>query len=75
MVMIKEAGADTPEKIVDHFARRFLSATPAAKDRAVLVDFLRARLGSTGVQGSSQLGESLRELLYLVVSMPEYQLG
>ena len=75
MAMIKEAGADTPEKIVDHFAHRFLSAAPAAKDRAVLVDFLRARLGSTAVQGSPQLDNALRELLYLVVSMPEYQLG
>jgi hypothetical protein len=75
MAMIKQAGADTPEKIVDHFVRRFLSVTPAAKDRTVLIDFLRGRLGSTGVQWSPQLDDSLRELLYLVVSMPEYQLG
>ena len=34
-------GADTPEKVVDHFARRFLSVPLAEKDRAVLVDFLR----------------------------------
>jgi hypothetical protein len=73
--MIREAAADTPEKIVDHLARRFLSVTPLPKDRAVLVEFLRGKLGSTSVQQSPQLEDSLRELLYLVVSMPEYQLG
>ena len=44
--MIQEAGDTTLEKIVDHLARRFLSVTLGEKDRAVLVDFLRGRLGS-----------------------------
>jgi hypothetical protein len=64
--MTQAAGADTPEKVVDHFVRRFLSVTLAEKDRAVLIEFVRGRPRTEG---------SLRELLYLVLSMPEYQLG
>ena len=73
--MIQAAGADTPETVVDHLARRFLSVTLAEKDRAVLIEFLRGRLGTTRVQPGPRLEDALRELLYLVLSMPEYQLG
>jgi uncharacterized protein (DUF1800 family) len=65
--MIQAAGADTPEEAVDYLVRRFLSVPLAARDRTVLVDFLRAR-GDLSEQ-------SLRELLYLILSTPEYQLG
>jgi hypothetical protein len=64
--MMQEAAADTDEKVVDHLARRFLPVTLAEKDRAVLVEFVRGR---------PRTEDSLRELLYLVLSMPEYQLG
>jgi len=73
--MVKAANADTVEKVVDHFALRFLRVTLADKDRAVLVDFLRGKLGSTTIQSSEKLEPALRELLYLVLSTPEYQLG
>lgn len=73
--MIQTAGADTPETAVDSLARRFLSVTLAEKDRAVLIEFLRGRLGRTRMEPGPRLEDSLRELLYLVLSMPEYQLG
>jgi uncharacterized protein (DUF1800 family) len=73
--MTKAAGAGTVDEVVDYFARRFLSVPLAAKDRAVLVGFLRDKLGSTTIQPGGTLEESLRELLYLVLSTPEYQLG
>ena len=73
--MIQAAGGDTPEKIVDHLARRFLSVSLAEKDRAVLIDFLRGRLGTARMQPGPQLEDSLRELLYLILSTPQYQLG
>jgi uncharacterized protein (DUF1800 family) len=73
--MVRSAHADTVEKVVDHFAMRFLRTPLAAKDRAVLVDFLRNALGTTTIQPSDKLESSLRELLYLVLSTPEYQLG
>ncbi len=71
----QSAGADTADKVVDHFAKRFLSVPLAAKDRAVLVQFLTTKLGGTAVRPGATLEGSLRELLYLVLSTPEYQLG
>ena len=73
--MVTSARADTADKVVDHFIHRFLRVPLADKDRAVLVDFLRARLGTSTVRPSETLESSLRELLYLVLSTPEYQLA
>jgi hypothetical protein len=66
MAMVQAAKADTPEKVVDHFLHRFMRVALADKDRQVLVDFLKGKRKDEG---------SLRELLYLVLSTPEYQIG
>jgi hypothetical protein len=73
--MIAAARADTVDAVVDHFVRRFLSVTPGDRERGLLVEFLRGKLGSSTIQRSDKLEEWLRELLYLVLSAPEYQLG
>jgi hypothetical protein len=73
--IVTAAGADTVEKVVDELTRRFLRVPLEDKDRAALVEFLRAKLGTTRIQPSVKLEDSLRELLYLIVSAPEYQLG
>jgi uncharacterized protein DUF1800 len=73
--MAHAAGADTVDKVVDHFVHRFLSVPLADKDRIALVGFLRDKLGTMVVQPGEKLERSLRELLYLVLSTPEYQLG
>jgi hypothetical protein len=73
--MITAAGAETVDQAVDHLARRFLSVPLADKDRALLVSFLRDKLGSSTLRPSAALESSLRELLYLVLSTPEYQVG
>jgi hypothetical protein len=73
--MAHAAGADTVDKVVDHFVHRFLSVPLADKDRSALVIFLRDKLGTMTVQPGEKLEQSLRELLYLVLSTPEYQLG
>jgi hypothetical protein len=65
--MVTAAHATTAEGIVDHLARRFLSVPLSQKDRGVLVEFLRAR--------STTSESDLRELLYLVLSAPEYQVN
>ena len=41
----------------------------------MLVDFLRGKLGSSELRPGEELEPALRELLYLVLSTPEYQLG
>ncbi len=73
--LIAAALAGTPDAVVDHFAKRFLSVPLAPKDRAVFVEFLRGKLGTSTVQPGESLEPALRELLYLVLSTPEYQLG
>ena len=71
----RAAGADTVDKVVDHFVHRFLSVPLAEKDRAAARRFPARQAGTTAVQPGDKLEESLRELLYLVLSTPEYQLG
>jgi uncharacterized protein (DUF1800 family) len=66
VAMMREAEANTADKVVDHFVRRFMRVPLAGTDRQVLVDFMRNKRIDEG---------SLRELLYLVLSTPEYQLG
>ena len=73
--MVRTAGATTTDQVVDHFISRFLSVPLAAKDRTALVTFINNKLGSTTIRPGEKLEESLRELLYLVLSTPEYQLG
>ena len=76
--MAASAGADSPEKSVDDFARRFLLTPLAPKERSVLVDFLRERVGESNIRGGGKdekIETALREALYLVLSAPEYQLA
>ncbi len=73
--MTTAAGASTVDEVVDYFARRFLSVPLADKDRTLLAAFLRGKIGSPAIRPGEKLEESLRELLYLVLSVPEYQLG
>jgi hypothetical protein len=73
--IMKVARADTADKVVDHFIERFLRVRLADADRTVLVEFLRGKLGSNEVRPSPTLENALKELLYLVLSTPEYQLG
>ncbi len=73
--LVRAAGADSVDKVVDEFVHRFLRVPLADKDRGLLVDFLRGKLGTSAVQAGEKLETSLRELLYLVLSTPEYQLG
>ena len=67
VAMVGAARATTPEAVVDYFATRFLSVPLGAKDRAAFVEFYRGKPA-----GSEP---ALRELLYLVLSTPEYQVN
>jgi hypothetical protein len=73
--IMADAHATTVDQAVDVCLRRFLSVSLGEKDRAVLVGFLRDALGSSELRPSEKLEPALRELLYLVLSTPEYQLG
>jgi hypothetical protein len=73
--MVTAAHAGTADEVVDHFVRRFLRVPLADTDRAALATFLRGTLGTSTIQPGGKLEGALRELLYLVLSTPEYQLG
>jgi uncharacterized protein (DUF1800 family) len=73
--LMADAHATTVDQAVDVCLRRFLSVSMGEKDRAVLVGFLRDALGSSELRPDEKLESALRELLYLVLSTPEYQLG
>jgi hypothetical protein len=73
--MIAAAGATTPEQVVDHFVHRFLRVTLADKDRGAIVEFLRTKLAGRALTPGAETETLLREVLYLVLSTPEYQLG
>ena len=73
--MIESAHATTVDQVVDHFTRRFLRVSLADKDRTILVGFLRGKLGGSTIVRGEALEPALRELLYLVLSKPEYQVG
>jgi Protein of unknown function (DUF1800) len=76
--MVSAAGADTVDKVVDHFVDRFLRVKLNERDRTAFIGFLREKLGTTSVrqaEANEKLEPALRELLYLVLSTPEYQLG
>ena len=73
--IVKESGADGPEAIVDHFARRFLSVPLSEPDRRTLVSYARDTLGAANATAGASYEDRLRELLYLMLSTPAYQLG
>ena len=75
--LLARAGAGgRVDEAVDHLTSRFLRVAPSASDREVLVDFLRDELGGDVIGDvTPQVEASLRALLYLILSTPEYQLA
>jgi uncharacterized protein (DUF1800 family) len=58
---------ESPDKLLAHLSRRFLQTEPEAQDREAFSKFLAARNGDTG-------DATVRGLLHLMMSTPEYQL-
>jgi hypothetical protein len=74
--MVRANRLRTTTNVVDYFGRRFLRLPLDPDTRARLVGFLDAELGTNQVSAAeTYMEESLRMLLHLVMSMPEYQLG
>jgi uncharacterized protein (DUF1800 family) len=62
-----EAMRESPEKLVAHLSRRFLQTEPEAQDGEAFSKFLAAR-------GGDMSDATVRGLLHLMMSTPEYQL-
>ena len=74
--MVRANRLRTTTDVVDYFARRFLRLPLEADARARLAGFLDTELGTSQVsEAETYMEDSLRMLLHLVMSAPEYQLG
>ena len=74
--LVVDAKAKNTTEVVDHFIRRFMRVPPADDKRKALIAFLNKELGTTDVEtAKTYMEDSLRLLLHLLLSEPEYQLS
>jgi len=74
--MVIESKARNTTEVVDYLIRRFMRVPPGAEARQKLIEFLNKDLGTTDVAvAQSYMEESLRLVLHLIMSQPEYQLS
>ncbi|MBC7731968.1 MAG: DUF1800 domain-containing protein [Bacteriovorax sp.] len=69
------SGAQNTGEVVDLFAQRFFSVPMARADRAMWTAFLSEQLGTERIEPArTYMEDSLRMLLHLMLSSPDYQL-
>jgi hypothetical protein len=81
--MLREAGVDDADGAVTYLSARFLRVQPSEADRRAIVVYLReASGGLREASGGGLIDEKddltehrLREVLHLLLSLPEYQLS
>ena len=74
--MVVAAGSKNTADVVDYFIRRFMRVPPAEEKRQSLIAFLNAQLGTSDVSvARTYMEDSLRLVLHLLMSEPEYQLS
>ena len=74
--MVLNADLQNTTQVVDYFIRRFMRVPPGAAARQKLIDFLNKDLGTTSIaEAQTYMEQSLRLVLHLIMSQPEYQLG
>jgi len=62
-------------QVVDYFIRRFMRVPPGADARLKLIAFLDKDLGTSDIAAAqTYMEDSLRLVLHLIMSQPEYQL-
>ncbi|PYS15997.1 MAG: DUF1800 domain-containing protein [Acidobacteria bacterium] len=72
--MVVDAGLKNTTEVVDYLIRRFMRVPPADEKRKELISFLNAKLGTSDVAvAKTYMEDSLRLLLHLLLSEPEYQ--
>ena len=74
--MVKASGAKTSDEAVDYLIRRLLRAPLESDDRQQLVAFLTKQAGGDKLDyENADLEKTLRALVHLIMSTPEYQLA
>ena len=74
--MVLNADLQNTTQVVDYFIHRFLRVPPGGEARQKLIAFLNKDLGTPDISvARTYMEQSLRLLLHLIMSQPEYQLG
>jgi len=74
--MLIDQGVENTSEAVDYLLGRFMRVQPDSSTRGMLIDFLSEDLGTTSISAAqSYMEDSLRLVLHLIMSQPEYQLG
>jgi len=74
--MVLNADLQNTTQVVDYLIHRFMRVPPGAAARQKLIDFLNKDLGTTNIaEARTYMEQSLRLVLHLIMSQPEYQLG
>jgi hypothetical protein len=74
--LVLEQGLGSTGAVVDYFIARFMRVAPGDDSRRMLVEFLSDDLGTTDIAtAQTYMEDSLRLVLHLIMSQPEYQLG
>jgi len=74
--MVLDAKLQNTTQIVDYMIHRFMRVPPGEESRQSLIFFLNKDLGTTDVAvAQTYMEESLRLVLHLIMSEPEYQLS
>jgi len=74
--LVLASGAASSAQAVDHLVLRFFSVAPPPAQRAAWADALTRELGTADLQQArGHLEDGLRQLLHLMLSSPDYQLG
>lgn len=74
--MILDAKLENTTQVVDYLIHRFMRVAPGDEMRQKLISFLNKDLGTTEISvAQTYMEQSLRLVLHLIMSQPEYQLG
>jgi uncharacterized protein (DUF1800 family) len=74
--MVRAERLTTTTQVVDYLLARLMSVPIGQSERQMLVEFLDRELGTSDIaRADSYLDDPLRELVHLIMSEPEYQLG
>ena len=74
--MVVDAQLKNTTQVIDYFIHRFMRAAPGDDARRKLVRFLDTELGTSDISvAQTYMEDSLRLVLHLIMSQPEYQLS
>ena len=74
--MLNERGVENTSEAIDYLLARFMRVQPDSNTRSMLINFLDEDLGTASItEAQSYMEDSLRLVLHLIMSQPEFQLG